>query len=48
LELKSIDLIIPVHIAQMINYLKLLQIKRGLILNFNKKILKEGIKRVSI
>ncbi len=36
------------HVAQIINYLKLLRFKRGLILNFNRKVLKEGIKRVSI
>ncbi len=48
LELKSTDLIAPAHIAQTINYLKLLRFKRGLILNFNRKVLKEGIRRVSI
>ena len=37
-----------VHLAQLITYLRLLGIKRGLLLNFNTKLLKDGIKRVSI
>lgn len=48
LELKSVDEFSPVHLAVTINYLKLLGIKRGFLLNFNKRLLKEGIKRVSI
>ena len=48
LELKSLDKIAAVHLAQTITYLKLLDIKRGLIINFNVPLLKYGIKRVSI
>lgn len=48
LEIKSVDAFHPIHEAQVINYLKLLQFKRGLLINFNKKLLKEGIKRVSV
>ncbi len=48
LELKSVDYFTPVHLAQVITYLRLLGYKRGLLLNFNKKFLKDGIKRVSI
>ncbi len=48
LEFKTVDRIADIHIAQTITYLKLLKFKRGLILNFNAKLLKEGIKRVSI
>jgi GxxExxY protein len=48
LELKCIDEFAPVHLAQVITYLKLLRLKRGYLLNFNKRLLKEGIKRVSI
>jgi GxxExxY protein len=48
LELKAIDAISPTHLAVTINYLKLLKFKRGFILNFNVKLLKDGIKRVSI
>jgi GxxExxY protein len=48
LELKTIDEFAPIHLAQMITYLKLLRIKRGFLVNFNKMLLKDGIKRVSI
>ncbi len=48
LELKAIDGFSGIHLAQVMTYLKLLNIKRGLLLNFNTKLLKEGIKRVSI
>ena len=48
LELKSVEEFAPIHMAQVINYLKLLKFKRGYLLNFNKKFLKDGIRRVSI
>lgn len=48
LELKTVDGFSPVHLAQVMTYLRLLNIKRGLLLNFNTKLLKDGIKRVSI
>jgi GxxExxY protein len=48
LELKSVDAFSKIHLAQVMNYLKLLGFKRGYLLNFNVKLLKEGIKRVSI
>jgi len=48
LEFKAVDRITDIHVAQTITYLKLLKFKRGLVLNFNAKLLKEGIKRVSI
>ena len=48
LELKAVDEFSGVHLAQLMTYLRLLRIKRGLLLNFNTKLLKDGIKRVSI
>ena len=48
LELKSVDMIGSVHLAQVMTYLKLLNMKRGLLINFNVPLLKFGIKRVSI
>lgn len=48
LELKSVDEFSDIHLAQVITYLKLLRFKRGYLLNFNKKLLKDGIKRISI
>ena len=48
IELKSVDALSGVHLAQVMTYLKLLRFKRGLLLNFNTKLMKEGIKRVSL
>lgn len=45
-ELKAIEKILPIHEAQVLTYLKLLNLKLGLLLNFNVPILKQGIKRV--
>lgn len=48
LELKTIEEFSAIHVAQVITYLRLLRFKRGYLINFNKTLLKEGIKRVSI
>jgi len=48
LELKSVDILTDVHLAQVITYLKLLKYKRGFLLNFNCTLMKDGIKRISI
>ncbi len=46
LELKAVESISDIHLAQVLTYLKLSNLKLGLILNFNVKYLKNGIKRV--
>lgn len=48
LEVKSIDRFSGLHIAQLMTYLRLLGIRRGLLLNFNAVALKSGIRRISI
>lgn len=45
-EIKATDGINDLHLAQTLTYLKLLKKEIGLILNFNVKSLKQGIKRV--
>ena len=45
-ELKSVESFTDVHIAQILTYLRLAEKKVGLLLNFNVKSLKNGIKRV--
>jgi GxxExxY protein len=45
LELKSVDQLHPVHEAQLLTYLKLSGIKTGLLMNFNCRLLKDGIRR---
>ena len=48
LELKAVEAFSPLHLAQTMTYLRLLRLKRGILLNFNVRLLKDGIKRVSI
>ena|SRR6186713_1328842 len=45
LELKSLEIILPVHEAQLVTYLKLSSKKLGLLINFNVVLLKDGIRR---
>ncbi len=46
LEIKSIEQIVPIHKAQLMTYLKLSNVKLGLLLNFNVKDMKTGIDRI--
>jgi GxxExxY protein len=46
LELKAVDALNDVHLAQILTYLKLGNFKLGLLINFNVSLLKNGIKRV--
>jgi GxxExxY protein len=46
IELKTVDFFTEVHLAQVLTYLKLSNKKVGLLLNFNTKSLKDGIKRI--
>ena len=45
LELKSVEKIEPIHEAQLLSYLKLSGYKIGLLINFNVKLLRTGIRR---
>lgn len=45
-EIKSVDALCDVHMAQILTYLKLSGCKLGLLVNFNVYHLKDGIKRV--
>ena len=46
IEVKSVETLAPVHFAQVLTYLKLSDLKLGILINFNVPILKEGIKRI--
>jgi len=46
LELKSVEAINDVHLAQTLTYMKLGDYKLGLLMNFNVTLLKNGIKRI--
>ena len=45
LELKSVEQLLPVHEAQLLTYLRLLDKQVGLLINFNEPVLKKGIRR---
>jgi GxxExxY protein len=45
-ELKAVDSLLPIHHAQLLTYLKLSGLKLGLLINFNTKLLTQGIKRM--
>lgn len=46
IEIKSVESLTDVHLAQTLTYLKLGNFKLGLLINFNVVMLKHGIKRV--
>lgn len=45
-ELKCVETLLPVHVAQVISYLKLGRYRLGLLINFNSPHLRQGIRRV--
>jgi GxxExxY protein len=46
IELKSVEKLHDIHFTQTYSYIKLLNLKLGLLINFNESLLKNGIKRV--
>lgn len=46
IELKSIDRLLPVHQAQVLTYMKLLNLRQGLLINFNTRRLIDGLKNL--
>ncbi len=46
LELKSVDTLLPIHKAQVISYLQLTKLQLALLINFNIRTLKDGVRRV--
>jgi GxxExxY protein len=46
IEVKSIDALADIHIAQVLTYLKLSGCKLGLLINFNVPLIKDGIRRI--
>lgn len=46
IEIKSVNELIPVHTAQLITYMRLANIKKGLLINFNTTQLIRGVKRL--
>jgi GxxExxY protein len=46
LELKSVEVLSQVHHKQLLTYLKLADLKLGLLINFNVNLMKDGIHRI--
>jgi GxxExxY protein len=45
IELKSVEQVLKIHEAQLLTYMKLANVRIGLLINFNVQMLKKGIKR---
>ncbi len=45
IELKAVEMLLPVHEVQLLTYMKLADIKLGYLINFNVSLIKNGIKR---
>ena len=45
--LKAVDAYSPVHLAQVLSYLKATGLPLGLLINFNVRVLRDGIRRVA-
>ena len=46
IELKSVEVLAPVHPKQLLTYLKIANLKLGLLINFNESLIKNGITRI--
>ena len=46
IEVKAARKILPIHRAQVLTYLKLTQLRLGLLINFNVEVLRSGVYRV--
>ena len=47
-DVKAVECLAPIHTAQMISYLRITEHKLSLLINFNVKLLKDGIKRIAL
>lgn len=45
-EIKSVEAILPVHKKQLLTYLRLMDKRLGLLINFNVELMKNGIQRI--
>ena len=47
-EIKSVEKLAPIHEAQLLTYLRMSEIKTGLLINFGERLFKDGLKRMVI
>jgi GxxExxY protein len=43
-EIKAVEALAPVHSSQVLTYMRLLRLRKGLLINFNVEVLKKGIR----
>ena len=48
IEIKAVDKLLPIHEAQILTYMRLSKSPLGLLINFNERLLKDGIKRFAL
>lgn len=46
IEIKAVEKLLPLHSAQLMTYMRLLRASSGILMNFNVRILPQGIKRL--
>lgn len=46
IEIKSADALAPVHFKQLLTYLRITELKLGILVNFNEALIKDGLRRV--
>ena len=46
IEVKSVEQLAPIHKKQLLTYLRLMNLRLGLLINFNVELIKDGIQRV--
>jgi GxxExxY protein len=46
IELKAVEALIDLHLAQILTYLRLSNCKLGLLINFNSVLFKDGVRRI--
>lgn len=46
LEVKSVEALHPIHTAQLLTYFKLTDNRLGVLVNFNEKLVRDGIRRI--
>jgi GxxExxY protein len=47
-EIKAVDRLLPVHQAQLLTYLKLTQLRVGLLVNFHAEVIKNALRRLTL
>ena len=47
-EIKAVEVVLPVHLAQILTYLKITGHRVGLLINFNRSTIKDGIHRLAL